>query len=255
MSVWGTVIILNTPGGPTPDKPEVVLELPTPDRTSAFLDIRVPDIAAFHRVTAARGATWMTPPIDRGPEIAATSQTPTGTSSRWASRTPEARGGEGGPAYPHDVSGPSVSAEEARLWRSMSVAMIRLLNEIEGDVKPVVDLTLMDLGILFSLNGTGPQPMGSLAALFGVDPSVITYRIGRLERMGHVGRGPSATDGRVTFATITPEGRAILKRARGTMQRAAREHFFAYVDPTALATLTTVFEDVLAQRPREAPPD
>lgn len=69
LTVWGTTIILNTSGGPTPDKPEVVLELPAPNRTSAFLDIRVPDIAAFHRVTAARGATWLTAPIDRGPEI------------------------------------------------------------------------------------------------------------------------------------------------------------------------------------------
>ena len=46
-----------------------MLELPTPNRTSAFLDIRVADIEAFHRVTAARGATWLTAPIDRGPEI------------------------------------------------------------------------------------------------------------------------------------------------------------------------------------------
>lgn len=149
-----------------------------------------------------------------------------------------------------------MSAEEVRLWRSLYVAMIRLLNEIEGDVKPIVDLTLMDLGTLFSLNGTGPQPMGSLAALFGVDPSVITYRIGRLEGMGYVARVASTTDGRVINAAITTEGTAALKQARATMLRAAREHFFAYVDPAALGVLTTVFEDVLAQRrPGGEPPD
>lgn len=69
LELWGAVLILNTPGGPTPDKPDVVLELPSPTRTSGFLNLRVPDIAAFHRVTAARGATWLTEPIDRGPEI------------------------------------------------------------------------------------------------------------------------------------------------------------------------------------------
>lgn len=69
LSVWGFTVILNTPGGPTPDKPEVRLELPSPVRTSAFLDIRVDDIAAFHRQTSARGAEWLTAPIDRGPEI------------------------------------------------------------------------------------------------------------------------------------------------------------------------------------------
>ena len=69
LEVWGTTLILNGAGGPTPDKPAVELELPDPGRTSAFLDIRVPDIAAFHRETAARGAEWLTEPIDRGPEI------------------------------------------------------------------------------------------------------------------------------------------------------------------------------------------
>lgn len=69
LSVWGAVLILNLPGGPTADKPNVVLELPAANRTSAFLNVRVPDVAAFHHATAARGAAWLTPPIDRGPEI------------------------------------------------------------------------------------------------------------------------------------------------------------------------------------------
>ena len=78
LSVWGATVILNTPGGPTPDKPTVSLVLPDPDRTSAFLDIRVPDIAAFHRETAARGVEWLTEPIDRGPEIRGYIRTPEG---------------------------------------------------------------------------------------------------------------------------------------------------------------------------------
>jgi catechol 2,3-dioxygenase-like lactoylglutathione lyase family enzyme len=63
-------IIINTGGGPTDDKPTVTLEAPTdPDRVSAFLNIRVADIAAVHADWSARGAQFLTPPIDRGPEI------------------------------------------------------------------------------------------------------------------------------------------------------------------------------------------
>lgn len=69
LRAWGVMVILNLPGGPTPDKPAVELVTPDPERTSAFLDIRVPDIEAFHRVTSARGAEWLTAPIPRGPEI------------------------------------------------------------------------------------------------------------------------------------------------------------------------------------------
>jgi hypothetical protein len=63
-------IIINEGGGPTDDKPKVVLEAPQdPDRVSAFLNIRVADIDSVYREWSAKGATFLTPPIDRGAEI------------------------------------------------------------------------------------------------------------------------------------------------------------------------------------------
>jgi predicted enzyme related to lactoylglutathione lyase len=41
-------VVINVGGGPTDDKPEVILETPPdPNRTSAFLNIRVADIHAI----------------------------------------------------------------------------------------------------------------------------------------------------------------------------------------------------------------
>jgi catechol 2,3-dioxygenase-like lactoylglutathione lyase family enzyme len=63
-------IIINAGGGPTDDKPTVTLEAPSdPDRVSSFLNIRVADIQAVYEEWSARGASFLTPPIDRGPEI------------------------------------------------------------------------------------------------------------------------------------------------------------------------------------------
>jgi len=63
-------VIINVGGGPTEDKPDVVLEPPTdPQRVSAFLNIRVADINATYEEWRARGATFLTPPMDRGAEI------------------------------------------------------------------------------------------------------------------------------------------------------------------------------------------
>ena len=63
-------IIINVGGGPTEDKPSVVLEAPRdPDRTSSFLNIRVADIQAIYEDWSARGAEFLTPPQDRGAEI------------------------------------------------------------------------------------------------------------------------------------------------------------------------------------------
>ena len=63
-------IIINAGGGPTDDKPTVTLETPRdPDRVSSFLNIRVADIHAAYEEWSARGAEFLTPPIERPGEI------------------------------------------------------------------------------------------------------------------------------------------------------------------------------------------
>jgi catechol 2,3-dioxygenase-like lactoylglutathione lyase family enzyme len=63
-------IIINVGGGPTDDKPTVILETPPdPNRISSFLNIRVADIQAVYSEWSARGAEFLTPPKDHGAEI------------------------------------------------------------------------------------------------------------------------------------------------------------------------------------------
>jgi catechol 2,3-dioxygenase-like lactoylglutathione lyase family enzyme len=63
-------IIINEGGGPTDDKPGVILDVsPDPNQVDAFLNIRVADIQEVYHQWSARGATFLTPPIDRGAEI------------------------------------------------------------------------------------------------------------------------------------------------------------------------------------------
>ena len=70
VALGGSWVIINVGGGPTEDKPTVTLEVPAdPDRVSAFLNIRVADIASVHADWSARGAEFLTPPMDRGREI------------------------------------------------------------------------------------------------------------------------------------------------------------------------------------------
>ncbi len=56
-------IIINAGGGPTDDKPTVILETPhDPDRVSSFLNIRVKDIETVYAEWSGRGAEFLTPP-------------------------------------------------------------------------------------------------------------------------------------------------------------------------------------------------
>src|SRR3954447_25684373 len=63
-------IIINGGGGPTEDKPTVTLEAPRElDRVSSFLNLRVADIHTLYSKWKARGAEFLTPPIQHETEI------------------------------------------------------------------------------------------------------------------------------------------------------------------------------------------
>ena len=121
---------------------------------------------------------------------------------------------------------------DAALWRSVFISMIHVLNTVEAEVKSTQDLTLIDLGVLFALAHVEQgRPMGQIAAIFGVDPSVITYRVKRLESMGCVTRTRSSADRRHTHAVCTDTGRARLRQARPVMLDSAHRHFHVCSHP------------------------
>ncbi len=63
-------VTLNVGGGPTEDKPDVILAPPVdPKKASNFMNIRVADIKAKYEDWRSKGAEFLTPPIDRGGEI------------------------------------------------------------------------------------------------------------------------------------------------------------------------------------------
>ena len=63
-------VIMNPGGGPTPDKPDISVVDHEPGNTvSTFLNLRVADIEDCYARWSAKGAEFLTPPIDRGAEI------------------------------------------------------------------------------------------------------------------------------------------------------------------------------------------
>ncbi len=61
-NIW---MILNVGGGPTPDKPTVILHTPDPDLISSFMNFRVADIQACYTLWKSRGAEFLTEPLDK----------------------------------------------------------------------------------------------------------------------------------------------------------------------------------------------
>jgi catechol 2,3-dioxygenase-like lactoylglutathione lyase family enzyme len=66
----GTWLLLVTGGGPTADKPDVVFAVsPDPSTVSHAMTIRVPDCAAAYATLRARGAEFLTPPVESPWEV------------------------------------------------------------------------------------------------------------------------------------------------------------------------------------------
>jgi catechol 2,3-dioxygenase-like lactoylglutathione lyase family enzyme len=61
-NIW---MIINVGGGPTPDKPTVLLSVPNPDLISSFMNFRVADIQACYDLWKSRGAEFITEPKDK----------------------------------------------------------------------------------------------------------------------------------------------------------------------------------------------
>ena len=66
IQIANTWLIVNVGGGPTPDKPTVMLSAPAdPDKISSFMNIRVADIQACYKLWKSLGAEFITPPIPK----------------------------------------------------------------------------------------------------------------------------------------------------------------------------------------------
>jgi catechol 2,3-dioxygenase-like lactoylglutathione lyase family enzyme len=75
----GTWLLLVTGGGPTADKPTITFAPPkTSDDVSHELTIRVPDCRSAYEVLKARGAMFLTPPVENDWEIRCFFQDPDG---------------------------------------------------------------------------------------------------------------------------------------------------------------------------------
>jgi catechol 2,3-dioxygenase-like lactoylglutathione lyase family enzyme len=75
----GAWLLLVTGGGPTADKPTVTFEPPPdPDRVSHSMTIRVPDCRAAFATLSARGAAFLTAPVESDWEIRAFFRDPDG---------------------------------------------------------------------------------------------------------------------------------------------------------------------------------
>jgi DNA-binding MarR family transcriptional regulator len=98
------------------------------------------------------------------------------------------------------------------------VARFRVaITKTSKGVDRVVDsgeLTRTQTSVLSTVARLGPMTAGELAHQEGLNPTMASRVIGKLETRGLLTRSPDPTDKRVTVLAVTPEGRSLHQRLR-----------------------------------------
>ena len=148
---------------------------------------------------------------------------------------------------------------ELRAWRAFLNAQASLLRRLEAELVASEDMTLAEFDVLVQLRVAPDQRlrMNELSEHVRLSPSGITRLVDRMvqilrgnERIrmvqaGLVERGPCAEDRRVTWAILTPAGRARVRRASPLHLRGVRDHFARRLSPAQLESLADALESVV----------
>jgi DNA-binding MarR family transcriptional regulator len=110
---------------------------------------------------------------------------------------------------------------DADLAVSLYVAIGRLVRALRQEA-PSSDIGPGGLSVLVTLDGQGPQRVGSLADAVAVTPPSMTRIINALEAEGLVLRESDVDDGRAQVVAMTPAGRALLTSGRAVKVAALR---------------------------------
>lgn len=111
-------------------------------------------------------------------------------------------------------------------WRSMLLAHSRALRAIESDLEAAGTIPLTWYDVLLELNAAGGRlRMQELGDRVVLSRTRVSRLVDELERRSLVVRERDDTDGRVTYATITADGKKVL-RASAPVYRNGIEHHF-----------------------------
>ena len=144
---------------------------------------------------------------------------------------------------------------ELRAWTAFLNAQASLLRQLEAELIESEDMTLAEFDVLIQLWMAPDRRlrMTELSDRVRLSHSGVTRLVDRLTQAGLVERTRCDSDRRGTFATLTPAGRARLRRARPVHLRGVREHFGKRLTATQLSAVAEALEP-LARDSRSASP-
>ena len=139
--------------------------------------------------------------------------------------------------------------DEQRAWRAFLEASQLLFERLDRQLQRDAGLSHADYEILARLSEADDQRlrMSELAACTLFSRSRLSHAVARLERGGMVRRQSCPSDGRGTFAVLTPKGRDALTSAAPAHVEEVRRQVFDHLSPAQIDELHRI-SDAIRER-------
>jgi DNA-binding MarR family transcriptional regulator len=151
-----------------------------------------------------------------------------------------------------DIQDPVVAA-----WRGLLVAHARLVPAVEADLRAAGQVSLSWYDVLLELNAAPGRRlrMSELGQRVVVSRTRVSRVVDELAAAGLAERQPDQSDGRSSFAVLTPAGRNALRRAWPVYWEAIRRHLGAGLTVRQCRELATLLEQAAAEADLRVRPD
>jgi DNA-binding MarR family transcriptional regulator len=139
-----------------------------------------------------------------------------------------------------------LSDDELAAWQGLLRANVQLQRALDADLQRSHRLPLSSYDVLIQL---ALAPRGSLRMSALADEVLMSHNglsgvVARLESEGLVVRDRPEPDGRVVHATLTPQGRTVVRSANRAHIARIRELFLDRLSPEQLRQLRAIWDAV-----------
>jgi DNA-binding MarR family transcriptional regulator len=139
-----------------------------------------------------------------------------------------------------------LDADEQRTWRAFLEASQLLFERLDRQLQREAGLSHADYEILARLSEAEGQRlrMSELASCTLFSRSRLSHAVARLERDGMVRRQSCQSDGRGTFAVLTPKGLDALSSAAPGHVEEVRRQVFDHLSPAQIDELHRISDAI-----------
>jgi DNA-binding MarR family transcriptional regulator len=140
-----------------------------------------------------------------------------------------------------------LSENEQRTWRAQVRLTVLLYRQLDRDLAPF-GLSVSDYESLVALSEAPEHRlrMTDLADEITQSRSRLSHQITRMESRGLVRRDACEGDKRGMFAVLTDDGLATIERVAPAHVESVRRHFMDWLTPAQMASITQVYEPIVA---------